>query len=150
MVKFDAVEEVGVIKGIEGIMAVVSIPRKSACEGCSLGICKPDEQYMEIKALNPVHANIGQKVKIVMKSHTYLKSSLIVYGIPALALITGAVIGKEAISNFFVRLDPDIVSAITGFIAFAVSFIAIKVWSSRAGEKIGARPVIEEILDETG
>jgi sigma-E factor negative regulatory protein RseC len=147
MVKFDAVEEVGVIKGIEGIMAVVSIPRKSACEGCSLGICKPDEQYMEIKALNPVHANIGQKVKIVMKSHTYLKGSLIVYGIPALALITGAVIGKEVISPYSVRLDPDIVSAVTGFIAFAVSFIAVKLWSSRAGENIEARPVIEEIIE---
>lgn len=150
MVKFHAVEEVGVIKGIEGVMAVVSIPRKSACDGCSLGVCRPDEQYMEIKALNPVHANIGQKVKIVMKSHTYLKGSLIVYGIPALALITGAVIGKEIISPYYAGLDPDIVSAVTGFIAFTASFIAVKLWGSRAGEKIEATPVIEEILDETG
>ncbi len=147
MVKFKFMEEIGIIKRIEGIFATVSIPKKSACEGCSLGICKPDSQFMEIKALNPVNATIGQKVKIVMKPYTYLKGSLIVYGIPALALITGAVLGKEVISLYFARLDPDIVSAITGFIAFAISFIVIKLWSSRAEKKVEVSPVIEEIIE---
>ncbi len=140
-------EEVGFIKGIEGMMAVVSIPKKSACEGCSLGICKPDEQSMEIRALNPVNAHTGQKVKVVMKPYAYLKGSFIVYGIPAIALLMGAVLGKEVLSRYLTQLDPDIVSAISGFVAFALSFMAIKLWSSIAEKKIGAKPVIEEILD---
>ena len=141
-------EEVGFIKGVEGMMAVVSIPKKSACDGCSLGICKPDEQSMEIRALNPVNAHVGQKVKIVMKPYTYLKGSLIVYGIPAIALVAGAVLGKEVVSLYFNKLDPDILSAISGFVLFVLSFITIKLWSSRAEKKIDVKPVIEEILEE--
>lgn len=147
MVKFEIVEEVGIIKSVEGMLAIVSIPKKSACEGCSLGICKPDEQSMEIKALNSVNATVGQKVKIVMQAHAYLRSSLIVYGIPALALIIGAVLGKEIFSLLFVTFDPDIVSAISGFITFAISFIAIKLWSSRTEKKVEVKPIIEEILE---
>jgi sigma-E factor negative regulatory protein RseC len=150
MVKFCFVEEIGFIKGVEGMMAVVSLPKKSACEGCSLGVCKADEKYMEVRALNPLNARAGQKVRVVMKSYTYLKGSLIVYGIPALALIAGAVLGKEVFSPLLSESDPDIVSAITGFAAFMLSFVGIKVWSSRAEKKTEMRPVIEEILDETG
>jgi sigma-E factor negative regulatory protein RseC len=143
------VEEVGFVKDVEGMMAVVSIPKKSACEGCSLGVCKPDEQSMEIRALNPFNAHVGQKVKIVMKPYTYLKGSMIVYGIPAVSLIIGAVLGKEILSLYFNKPDPDIISALSGLVLFVLSFIAIKLWSSSTEKKIDIKPVIKEILDET-
>jgi sigma-E factor negative regulatory protein RseC len=147
MVKFGIVEEVGIIKNIDGMTATVSIPRKSACEGCSFSACKAGEEGMLIEALNPVNAGVGQKVRIVMKPYTYLKGSAIVYGIPAIALVAGAVLGKEVLSRYFVRTDPDILSAITGFIAFALSFLFIKVWSKKTAEKEDIKPVIEEILE---
>lgn len=147
MVKFEIVEEVGIIKNIDGMTATVSIPRKSACEGCSFSACKTGKEGMLIEALNPVNARVGQKVRIVMKPYTYLKGSAIVYGIPAIALVSGAVLGKEVLSRYFVRTDPDILSAITGFIAFALSFLLIKVWSKKTAEKEDIKPVIEEILE---
>jgi len=148
MVKFEIVEEIGVIRSVEGPVATVSVPKKSACEGCSLNVCKPEEQSLIIEALNPLSARVGQRVRIVMKSYTYLQGSLIVYGIPAFALIAGAVIGKEVFSSHIKNLDPDIVSAIFGSFAFAVSFFAIKLWSRKAGRKPGSKPVIEEILSD--
>ncbi len=141
-------EEIGVIKSIEGLIAKVNVPIKSACEGCTAGTCKRGEQSMEIDALNPVEARIGQKVKVVIRPYTYLKGSTIVYGIPALALIIGAVIGKEVLSHYFKKLDPDIVSAIFGFGAFAISFLSIKLWSSRVDKNVDLKPVIEEIIEE--
>jgi hypothetical protein len=36
MVKFSTVEEVGLVKRVEGAFATVAVPKKSACEGCSL------------------------------------------------------------------------------------------------------------------
>jgi len=146
MLKFKIVEEVGFITRIEGMIATVNVLEKSACEGCSLGICKPKEQSMEIEALNYVNANVGQKVRIVMKPYTYLKGSIIVYGIPAIALILGAVLGKEVFSTCFKKLDPDIVAAIFGFGIFALSFFIIKLWSSKLEKKGEAKPIIEEIL----
>jgi positive regulator of sigma E activity len=148
MVKFQIVEEVGLVKSVDGSLATVAIEKKSSCEGCSLKICKPDEQHMEIEALNSVHAVVGQKVKVALKSYSYLRNSAVVYGIPALFLVLGAVAGKEIISAFFTNADPDIVSAFSGFGASAFSFLCIKLWSLKAGTKTALKPVIEEILEE--
>jgi sigma-E factor negative regulatory protein RseC len=147
MVKFKIVEEVGLVKRIKGAYAVVSIPRKSACEGCTLKTCSPSENMMEIEAFNPLHAHVGQRVRIVMKPYTYLKGSIMVYGIPAVALIAGAVIGREIIGTFFSWQDPDTVSAVTGISAFLISFLTVKFWSSKLTKKADTKPIIEEVLD---
>jgi sigma-E factor negative regulatory protein RseC len=147
MVKFKTVEEVGIIKNIDGMTATVLIPRKNACAGCSFTACKAAEEGMIMEALNPVNARVGQKVKIVMKPYTYLKGSAVVYGIPAIALVAGIVLGKEVLSHYFVRTDPDILSAVAGFIAFALSFLFIKIWSEKAAKKQDMKPVIKEVLE---
>lgn len=148
MVKFKIVEEVGFVKSIDGSLATVAIEKKNSCEGCTLKICKPDEQHMEIEALNSVQAAVGQKVKIAMKSYSYLRNSAVVYGIPALFLVLGAVAGKEIISTFFINSDPDIVSAFSGLGAAVISFLCIKLWSLKIGTRRALKPVIEEILEE--
>ena len=135
------------IVSIDGLTAKVTVPRKSACEGCTAGACKPGEQSMEIEALNPVNAHIGQKVRVVMKPYSYLKGTIIVYGIPALALVIGAIFGKEIMSTYFRGADPDVVSAFFGFGACIIFFLFIKIWSSRIGKKQELKPVIEEILE---
>ena len=141
-------EEIGVVKSIEGALAKVSVPRKSVCEGCTAGTCKPDEQSMEIDAVNKAKAKVGQRVRVVIKPYTYLKGSILIYGIPAIALITGAILGKEIFSHQFKNMDPDIISAISGFSAFILVFLGIKIWSIKAGKKAESKPVIEEILEE--
>jgi sigma-E factor negative regulatory protein RseC len=147
MVEFKIVEEVGIIKNIDGMTATVSIPRKSTCEGCSFSACKAGKEGMLIEALNPVNARVGQKVKIAMRPYTYLKGPAIVYGIPAVVLVAGAVLGKEVLSRYFVRTDPDILSAVSGFIAFTLSFLLIKIWSKKIANRQDIKPVIEEILE---
>jgi sigma-E factor negative regulatory protein RseC len=147
MVKCTVMEEVGTIKSTDGLFAVVSVPRKNSCEGCSLNICKPDEQFMEIEALNAAKADVGQKVRVVMNSYSYMKSAGIVYGIPALALVLGAVAGKEIFSRYLPGFDPDIISAMFGFGGFILAFIVIRLWTERASKKTDSKPVIEEILE---
>ena len=135
------------IMSINGLTAKVSVPRKSACEGCTAGTCKPGEQSMEIEALNPIKAQVGQTVRVVMKPYSYLKGAVIVYGIPAIALVIGAILGKEFFSTYFTGVDPDVVSAFFGFGAFIVFFLLIKFWSTRFEKKEDLKPVIEEILE---
>jgi sigma-E factor negative regulatory protein RseC len=147
MVKCTVMEEVGTIKSTDGLLAVVSVPRKNACEGCSLKICKPEEQFMEIEALNAAKADVGQKVRVVMKSYSYMKSAGIVYGIPALALVLGAVVGKELFSRYLPVFDPDIISAMFGFGGFILAFIVIRLWTHSAAKRTESKPVIEEILE---
>lgn len=140
-------EEIGTVKSTTGAFAKVSVPKKSVCEGCTAGTCKPDEQSMEMDAVNKAGAKAGQKVRVVIKSYTYLKGSMLVYGIPAIALIAGAVLGKEVFSSQFKDTDPDIVSAIFSFGLFLIAFLGIKIWSLKAEKKTETKPVIEEILE---
>lgn len=140
-------EEIGTVKSTQGMFAKVSVPRKSVCEGCTAGTCTPDEQAMEIEAINKARARAGQRVRVVVKTYTYLKGSILVYGIPALALIAGAILGKEVFSSYFKDTDPDIISAIFGFGAFVLAFLGIKIWSIFAEKKTESKPVIEEILE---
>lgn len=140
-------EEIGVVKSINGAMATVSVERRSACEQCAAG-CKITGSGAEIEAVNRARAEVGQKVRVELKPYAYLKGSIIVYGLPALALIIGAVAGKEVFSGLFPAIDPDTLSAIFGFGAFIISFVLIKFWSVRAEKKTELKPVIEEILEE--
>lgn len=139
-------DEIGVVKEIKGAFAIVSVARKSACSDCKAG-CRLTESGAEIEAVNTIHAGVGQKVRVVMKPYTYLKGSLLVYGLPALALVLGAMVGKEFLSGLFKNTDPDILSAISGFGAFILSFLVIKGWSARIEKKIEYKPVAEEILE---
>ena len=132
---------------IDGPNAKVTVPRKSACEGCTAGTCKPGEQSMEIEALNPVEARVGQTVRVVMKPYSYLKGAIVVYGIPAIALVIAAMLGKEFISIYFTGTDPDVVTAFCGFGAFIISFILIKFWSIKVERKHDLKPIIEEIIE---
>ncbi len=139
--------EIGIVKRIAGITATVSVERKSACEQCAAG-CKLTDSGADIEAINRVNAKVGQKVRVEMKAYSYLKGSVIVYGLPALSLIIGAVAGKELFSRFFPSRDPDIVSAVVGFGSFILSFLMVKLWSTRFEKKTEHRPVIEEIIEE--
>ena len=105
------IEEIGIVTSTEGRTAHVNVPKKSTCEGCTAGTCTTGEQSMEIIAFNKAGAETGQKVKVLIHSSAYMKGAIIVYGIPALALVAGAVFGKEFMPALFIGTDPDILSA---------------------------------------
>lgn len=139
-------DEVGVVKSINGVIAIVSVEKKSSCDQCKAG-CNVSDSGVEIEALNKARAVIGQKVRVAMQPYLYLKGSMLIYGLPAVALIIGAVIGKEYISGYFSNADPDLVSAVSGFGLFFLSFLIVKIWSMRLEKKTDYKPVIEEILE---
>ena len=49
-----------------------------------------------MEADNPLGAVKGQKVKVVLAPQIYLKASIILYGIPMVAMVAGAILGKNA------------------------------------------------------
>jgi sigma-E factor negative regulatory protein RseC len=139
-------EEVGSVKSIQGSMATVVVAKKSMCEQCTAGTCLLTEGGAELEALNEAGAEVGQNVRVELKAYSYIKGSMMVYGLPALMLVIGAVVGKE-IGPRFMGLDSDLVSAIFAFGAFALSIVFVKLWSMQAGKKTEYRPVIKEIID---
>ncbi len=144
-------EEVGIIKEIIGPNAMVVVQRKSACGSCTTSptICKAaGDDEAAIEALNQANARAGDTVRVVFKPYTYLKGTVLIYGLPALMLIVGAIVGNEYISKIFINMNPDVVSAIVGFGFFAITFLIIKLLLKKIEGKKEYIPVIEEIVKE--
>ena len=142
-------EETGVVKIVDGPKAFVTVKRQSACDACAAGsACRVSESGAEIEAFNPVHAEVGDTVKISFKAFTYLKGTLLIYGIPALALVVGTIVGKEYLPGPFPSSDPDMLSALAGFGFMIASFIMVKFLISKFEKKKELVPVIEEIISK--
>ncbi|MBI5663949.1 MAG: SoxR reducing system RseC family protein [Nitrospirae bacterium] len=141
-------EETGIVTRIDGNMAKVMVQKKGACDGCSVqGACQGTTEGMEISALNVVHAKEGQRVKILMTPKDYLKGTMIVYGLPLVVFITGAIIGKNIGDMYFKGVNSDLVAAISGFISLTVCLLGVRNWSKKMESKAEYNPVIEEIIE---
>lgn len=141
------IEETGVVIRTEGISATVLVQKRGSCEGCTAtGTCASTQEGMEIEALNPVQAVTGQTVKVSIQSITYLKGTMLVYGIPMIALIGGAIIGKNLGEKFFTSIESDLSAAIFGFGAFLLAFLFAKIYSRKAETKTEYKPFISDIV----
>lgn len=141
-------EELGIVKSIDGLTARVVVSRKSSCcESCEKDTCDIPDEGLETEAINAVNAKIGQKVKIVMKSHTYLKGALLIYILPVFALIGGAILGKIYLPAYIDVKDTELLAALGGFIAFFVSLMLIKIMAGRMNKKTEYKSVIESIVE---
>ncbi|MCI4627060.1 MAG: SoxR reducing system RseC family protein [Candidatus Magnetoovum sp. WYHC-5] len=141
-------EELGVVKKTDGVMAVVLVERKSACKECKESFCMVSDDKAEIECINAVGAIVGQRVRVVFKPYTYLKGTLLIYGVPVLMLFVGAVLGEVFLPEFIHDVDVEMLSAVGGFSALALSFLIIKAISNKMEKKKGYQPVIEEIVNE--
>jgi sigma-E factor negative regulatory protein RseC len=137
------IEEVGTVTKVEGIMASVAVRKKSSCDGCTAGgACKTTAEGAEIEAVNTVHAIEGQTVRISIQPYTYLKGTMLIYGVPVVLLITGAIIGKNIGEEYMPAVNSDLVAAILGFSFLFLSLIGIKIWSTNISTKTEYKPVI--------
>jgi sigma-E factor negative regulatory protein RseC len=140
------IEEEGIVAEVEGNIARVAVVKKSACEQCAAaGVCHPgDQEYLE--ATNPLNAVKGQKVKVVIAPQMYLKASLILYGIPMVSLIAGAIIAKNLAVRYAGEEGSDLWAFIAGMGCMAISFLFIWFYNKKVEKTQKYKPVIVEIL----
>jgi sigma-E factor negative regulatory protein RseC len=140
--------EIGIVKSIDGTIAKVVVARKSSCcESCEKEICDIPENGVETEAVNTAGAKVGQKVKVVMKSYTYVKGAMIIYVLPVVALIAGAILGKMYLPSFWGGVDSDLLAALAGFLTLFTSLILVKIISSRMDKKTENKSVIESVVE---
>jgi sigma-E factor negative regulatory protein RseC len=141
--------ETGIVKSLDGINARVMISRPSGpCDHCTQETCTIPEKGIETEAINTAGAKVGQKVKIAMKTYTYVKGIFLLYILPLIALIIGAVLGKLYLPPFFAGTDSDLLAAGAGFSAFLVSMIVVKLIINLMDRTAETKPVIESIMEE--
>jgi len=67
------------------------------CEGCSASsLCKPDGgDRRELEVIDPLGVAVGDRVQVAVPGGAVLKASLLVYGLPLVFLLAGAVGGAR-------------------------------------------------------
>jgi len=140
------IEEEGVVAEVDGDIAKVAILSKSACESCAAsGVCHPgDQEYME--AANPLGAQKGQKVKVVLAPQVYLKASIILYGIPMAVFIAAAIAGKNLGLRYGTEANSDLWAFLLGMSCMVISFLFIWLYNKKVEKTQKYKPVIVEIL----
>jgi sigma-E factor negative regulatory protein RseC len=140
--------EIGVVKSINGISAKVFIGRSGGCcDSCEKPACDIPENGVETDAVNIAGAQIGQRVKVVMKPRTYMKGALLLFVLPIVALITGIIAGEMYLTRIVAGIDPELLAASGGFTALFLSFFLIKGLAKRMEKKTDNRSVIDAIIE---
>lgn len=89
-------EEEGLVKAVTGDKAFVLMERKAECahcmarKGCHV---VDDGKEIQAKVLNPISAAVGDRVRISIQEGVLLKSSFILYFVPAMGVIAGSSFG---------------------------------------------------------
>ncbi|MBW1828135.1 MAG: SoxR reducing system RseC family protein [Deltaproteobacteria bacterium] len=122
--------EEGIIEKTSKRKAFVRIQPSSACTTCkSRGTCDvSSDKRIVIEVANDLHAKIGDRVQISMPEGSLLKLSFLVYFLPVVALVAGAMLGDRLAP--FLNMDPTPASVVSGASAMAIVFCALR-WFDR-------------------
>lgn len=127
------IEEVGTVVELKGkSKAVVMCQKSSLCENCATnGSCAigDDSKTRLIEVQNFLNASVGDHVRIATTTKSFLQSSFLLYIVPLIALVVGAVIGKFVGDNMETGLDPNLLSAVFGVFFMIGSFVTLRVGS---------------------
>lgn len=142
------IEEQGTVIELKGKhIAAVLCEKSSFCKNCaSMEACQvgTDNKSKVVEAHNSAGAQVGDRVRLVTSTRNFLQSSFLLYMVPLIALLIGAIIGN-LLGEKLEGVDPNLLSAILGTAFLAGSYLVIKV-GSRAIPKETYMPRIVEII----
>jgi sigma-E factor negative regulatory protein RseC len=127
--------------------AWVRIGRSTMCDHCgSKSACKTlgGGRVMEAEVRNTAGGKVGDRVLLKIDTSSFLKITFLVYIIPIIALIAGALIGMKLAPEY--SLNPELSSILFGVIAFVLSFLFIHRFGKYAKKRQKYMPAIVKIL----
>lgn len=143
------IEEVGIIVELKSAaVALVLCQKSSMCVHCvSAGLCSmgDDSRSMRVEAHNLLGAEVGDRVRLVTSTRSFLQSSFILYIVPLLALIVGASLGEGIGRHVASGMDPNLLAALTGSACLIGSLFLIRI-GSRVISRENYMPRIVEVL----
>ena len=146
------IEEVGTVVELKGRhSAVVMCQKSSLCEHCATsGSCTlgDNDKTRLIEVHNYLNAAVGDHVRIATTTKSFLRSSFLLYIVPLIALVIGAVAGKLLGDHVETGLDPNLLSAIFAVFFMVGSFVILRVGSSALSADSYKPKIVAIIRDE--
>jgi sigma-E factor negative regulatory protein RseC len=140
------VTEKGIVAALSGQMAQVRIRKSSACASCEArhGCHIHNTKEMMVDVKNDLRAKEGDVVEISVPTRSFVRTSLLVYFLPVLALIFGAYAGGAWAASL--HLPPTLASILGGGLATALSFAILRRIDRAAQGKAEFSPHMTRIL----
>ena len=130
--------------------AMVVTEKGDACNNCeSAQFCHSlsDCSRMETRVLNRANARVGDRVTISLSSSSVFKSAMILYILPTLSLILGAIIGSGL--HNYLGIDETGAAILFGFAGLILGFTIAGLISKRQTADSKLTPVITRIIKPT-
>jgi len=143
----------GTIVKLSGHHALVATTRRGICDGCqeashcaldASSAGDTDQVPEELMARNPLQAKPGDRVEFDLEGHTELKLSLLVWIVPLLGLIAGAILG--ATFHPLLALDRDAATLLGLAAGAAVAFAIVMRIDRKVAKDERLVPVILKVL----
>jgi len=127
------IEEPATVIGLQGDFALISTRRKSACGSCNAsGGCGTSliaslfpERSSQILVSNPVKAGMGDRVIVGLDESQLQKASLLLYAVPLLGLIAGAIAGQQGALWFGFSEMAELISILCGLSGLIAGLILV-------------------------
>ena len=122
--------ENGLIKEQKSNMVLVESEANAACSSCaakSRCISDAEGQKRHLWIENTIGAKPGDHVIFQIEGKSVVFSSVLLYLIPAVGLITGLIIGSKY--SHILDMEKDMSSAVWGFCGLVLSFLFVKIVS---------------------
>ncbi len=141
------IEDIGRVVRVADDKAFIEVERSSACAQC--GLQEAEELAaggkVVFEAYNMAGANIGDRVRVQVRTGAYTKASLYIYGIPVLFLVIGAIAGAYAAT--ILKRSSDTMSAMFAIGGLVVGFIILFLLR-KSSNKTEYMPVVVEVMTE--
>ncbi|HWQ59378.1 MAG TPA: SoxR reducing system RseC family protein [Clostridia bacterium] len=131
--------QTGVVVESRGKTAVVRFQKSGACGRCNACFRLGDSEA-EVEIDNLLGAREGDEVVIELHGKSVFRASLIVYGVPLLALVTGAAMGS---------VWGDLTAALAALLFAAGAFFILRALEPRFSRMREFKPRMVEILEPT-
>lgn len=135
----------------EGVV-LVRCEKTSACAHCAAQkSCHTGagDTIREIEVQDPLGVAVNDLVVIETSTRTFLSSSFILYAVPVIALLFGAIIGDVLARGGLIGMKPDLAAAALGILFLIGSMLTIRVLTRNAS-KTAYMPSIVSIIRTEG
>ena len=146
------IEEHARVVAVQGDTALLQTQRQSSCGSCEVksgcgtsvlaGIV--GQKITQLKVRNTLNARPGDEVVLGMEEHALVMGSLLVYGVPLLMLLLGALMGEAMVSQL--GMDAELLPVVGGVTGFVLAFLLVRGVLRRTAVGLQMNPVMLRIL----
>ncbi|HOV16481.1 MAG TPA: SoxR reducing system RseC family protein [Candidatus Cloacimonadota bacterium] len=132
MGKEEITEDIGVVTAVQDNRITVEIAKGGGCKSCSMySFCGGNESKLTVNFNTDGGYRIGDKVKVDISAGIRVLSSLIIFGLPLVALFAFFLIARQFTSEPYAIL--------IGFGGLLLSFLIVKILDKKMAKRINYR-----------